>query len=118
MAEIERLRNQVRELSARLEDERTHRRLLERAVGYAAARARALELADPEQAECLLALDGPEMALARAAAGPGGIDGIDGIDERGNVYVFDDEDASRVAFDEFFGAHDPHLDKVRGFLLD
>ena len=98
VAEIERLRNQVRELSDRLEDERTHRRLLERTVGHATARARAFEFADPEQAERLL--------------------GLDGVDDRGNVYVFDDEDASRVAFDEFFGAHDPHLDKVRGFLLD
>ncbi|MEM9653438.1 MAG: hypothetical protein AAGA65_15185 [Actinomycetota bacterium] len=35
-----------------------------------------------------------------------------------NVYVFDDQDETRVAFDEFFNEPDPHLDKVRGFLLD
>ncbi len=35
-----------------------------------------------------------------------------------NVYVFDDEDEVRVAFDDFFSTPDPHLDKVRGFLLD
>lgn len=35
-----------------------------------------------------------------------------------NVYVFDDHDETRVAFDEFFTNPDPHLDKVRGFLLD
>ncbi len=35
-----------------------------------------------------------------------------------NVYVFDDQDETRVAFDEFFTNPDPHLDKVRGFLLD
>ncbi len=87
-AEIERLRHQVRELSARLEDERVHRGMLERAVGYATARARALELADGD-------IDGQE-----------------------NLYVFDDEDESGAAFDAFFGVNDPHLDKVRGFLLD
>lgn len=36
----------------------------------------------------------------------------------GNVYVFDDQDAGRAAFDEFFTSPDPELDKVRGFLLD
>ena len=35
-----------------------------------------------------------------------------------NVYVFDDHDEGRAAFDEFFAKPDPHLDKVRGFLLD
>lgn len=35
-----------------------------------------------------------------------------------NIYVFDDEDDARDAFDAFFAAPDPHLDKVRGFLLD
>jgi DNA gyrase/topoisomerase IV subunit A len=36
----------------------------------------------------------------------------------GNKYVFDDEDAAMTAFDDFFATPDPHLDKVRGFLLD
>lgn len=37
---------------------------------------------------------------------------------RDNVYVFDDGDDSTDAFDRFFASPDPHLDKVRGFLLD
>ncbi|MEM7272031.1 MAG: hypothetical protein AAF547_03025 [Actinomycetota bacterium] len=36
----------------------------------------------------------------------------------GNIYVFDDQDATGIAFDEFFANPDPDLDKVRGFLLD
>jgi len=39
-------------------------------------------------------------------------------DGLGNVYVFGDEDESTDAFDRFFATPDPHLDKVRGFLLD
>ncbi len=35
-----------------------------------------------------------------------------------NIYVFEDEDETGLAFDDFFAAPDPHLDKVRGFLLD
>lgn len=38
--------------------------------------------------------------------------------ELDNIYVFDDDDDARDAFDAFFAAPDPHLDKVRGFLLD
>lgn len=38
--------------------------------------------------------------------------------EADNIYVFDDDDDARDAFDAFFAAPDPHLDKVRGFLLD
>lgn len=34
-----------------------------------------------------------------------------------NVYVFDDGDSVGEAFDEFFAAPDPHLDKIRRFLL-
>ena len=44
-------------------------------------------------------------------------DGIS-IESDENVYVFDDEDETRAAFDDFFSTPDPHLDKVRGFLLD
>ena len=35
-----------------------------------------------------------------------------------DLYVFDEGDESGAAFDEFFAAPDPHLEKVRGFLLD
>ena len=35
-----------------------------------------------------------------------------------NLYVFDDEDEIGVAFDAFFTAPDPGLDKIRSFLLD
>lgn len=35
-----------------------------------------------------------------------------------NIYVFDEEDEVGAAFDDFFSTPDPHLDKVRGFLLD
>lgn len=87
-AEIAELQAEVRRLSDRLTEERAHRGVLQRAVGYATARARALD-AERESAS---------------------------IDE--NMYVFDDEDESRAAFDRFFAAPDPHLDKVRGFLLD
>lgn len=47
-----------------------------------------------------------------------GIDARRRAGEANNIYVFDDDDDAREAFDAFFGAPDPHLDKVRGFLLD
>lgn len=43
-----------------------------------------------------------------------------GMSPRGNVYSIDDDgdDDLSVAFDNFINHHDPHLDKVRSFLLD
>lgn len=37
---------------------------------------------------------------------------------RQTVYEFDEDDEARAAFDAFFGAKDPYLEKVRSFLLD
>lgn len=54
-----------------------------------------------------LAVEQANRAHARRRAG-----------EADNIYVFDDDDETRDAFDAFFAAPDPHLDKVRGFLLD
>ncbi|MGI9598378.1 MAG: hypothetical protein ACR2QK_19595 [Acidimicrobiales bacterium] len=100
-AEVQQLRGLLRDMSERLDAERAHRTVLQRAVGYATARVRALERFELGQTVELDPVGG-------LSDGKGG----------GNQYVFDDEDESRAAFDEFFAAPDPHLEKVRGFLLD
>jgi hypothetical protein len=56
-----------------------------------------------------------ELEAALDRPGRGAMPGGDGL---GDVYVFADDDESTVAFDRFFATPDPHLDKVRGFLLD
>lgn len=103
-AQIEQLRAEVRDLSELLLAERAHRTVLQRAVGYATARARALERTEGGDSVEVLALGRPRgNSIDRDSA---------------DLYVFDDEDEAGAAFDEFFATPDPHLEKVRGFLLD
>jgi hypothetical protein len=90
--EVEALRAELEAVSAELDIERAHRNILHRTV---------------------LRLREGQSEVVNDAILEGAV-----LDEDGNIYVFDDEDASVDAFDEFFAAPDPHLDKVRGFLLD
>ncbi len=91
-AEVDRLRAQLAGLAEQLMAERFRRNELEAVVqGWA-------------DAGIDRSVDPP------LAASPASSDG--------NVYVFEEQDDFRAAFDEFFTAPDPHLDKVRRFLLD
>ena len=38
--------------------------------------------------------------------------------KEGGIYVFDEEDRTAVAFDEFFSKTDPEVDKIRDDLLN
>lgn len=96
-AEIQQLQDRLQDVTDALETERQLKAELEQVVDETAEQVRRFE---------------------RSQAGPrAGLD-LDSPPNPDNVYVFDDEDESRVAFDEFFSAPDPHLEKVRGFLLD
>ncbi len=101
--EVEQLRSELSAVSEELDIERAHRSVLQRAV----MRFRSVENLSVDE----LSIDGRKVDGLTVEADRPEVIGD-------NVYVFDDEDASRAAFDEFFAAPDPHLEKVRGFLLD
>jgi hypothetical protein len=69
-----------------------------------------LALAEARRAEL-------EATLPAEADAEGDPDG-DSDNDSDNVYVFAVDDESTDAFDRFFTSPDPHLDKVRRFLLD
>lgn len=168
--EVVELRVEVARLTRELEEERAQRDVLQRAVGYATARLRALEQLDrrlnqeptggaeivvePEDLDyrraydLVLSNDDGVRVVTRDDVVAGQPVGADGPRPRyelpvaashqpavttshqpavpsagpaaaaDNVYVFDDGDESTAAFDAFFATPDPHLDKVRRFLLD
>lgn len=109
-AEVEQLRAELEAVSEELEIERAHRHILQRAV----LRLRSVEETGGSGD------DGDVLSLDsdRPDKMPDNMPKNMPENMPENMYVFDDEDASRAAFDEFFATPDPHLDKVRGFLLD
>lgn len=147
-AEVARLTAQLEAVSAELADERSHSASLKRVVDRAKVRIKEMEQLDRRfSEEDLAGTPGSATISPQDAAEPDEDDGVDlSFGKKGrskgrgvakakrrsakgkkrrisnradeNVYVFDDHDESRVAFDEFFSNPDPHLDKVRGFLLD
>ncbi len=105
--EITRLRRELRRTKRKLLAERSKCGALQRKVASASAKVQAVEEADRVATK-----NGVEI---RRRAGKGA---EAASETRDNVYVFEDDDASRSAFDDFFSAPDPHLEKVRQFLLD
>ena len=128
-AEVEHLRAELQAVTEALAVERAHRNILQRAV----LRLRAIEEGD-EQSTDSNSNPNSDSGKGRGGANSNSSADVlslrekrrrdDKVDEGApdgqddSLYVFDDEDASRAAFDEFFATPDPHLDKVRGFLLD
>ncbi len=130
-AEVEHLRAELQAVTEALAVERAHRNILQRAV----LRLRAIEEGDEQSTDSNLdSNSGSDSGGGRGGANSNSSADVlslrekrrrdDKVDEGApdgqddSLYVFDDEDASRAAFDEFFATPDPHLDKVRGFLLD
>ena len=72
--------------------------------------------AELEEVSSRLAREAAHRAELEAALGHP--DGGGDAGRPGDVYVFDDGDQVADDFDRFFASPDPHLDKVRGFLLD
>lgn len=128
LAEVEHLRAELEAVSQELEIERAHRNVLHRAV----LRLRSIEDDDSSDADnAILSLDGGSASYQNSPTDGGSSNTANRTanntanrtanntaENAQNVYVFDDEDESRDAFDEFFATPDPHLEKVRGFLLD
>lgn len=141
-SEVVQLSAQLEAVTAALEDERTHSASLKRVVDRAKARIKEMEQLDRRFGQDDIAGDtadsgdaeleeGVDLSFGKKGRSKGRTS--DKSKRRGakakkkrrtskrsteNVYVFDDHDETRVAFDEFFANPDPHLDKVRGFLLD
>jgi len=55
-----------------------------------------------------LELDGEASAGARSPSGKSGL----------TIYELADDDAEAAAFDKFFNAPDPRIEKIRAFLMD
>lgn len=105
LAEVKRLQQDLIRVQRDLLAERSRCGMLRRQLGIATAMARAMERRqrpDGPQGED----DGRAARLAADRA------------RAANKYVFEDDDDSVVAFDEYFSTPDPHLEKLRGFLLD
>ncbi len=98
------LRRELDDVTDRLIVSRLQRTELEKAVQTANDRIEELEATLEGRVSALWA-DGD-----RADAGAE-------LDDSDNVYVFDRNDSVGEAFDAFFAEPDPHLDKVRNFLL-
>lgn len=126
-AEVEHLRAELQAVTEALAVERAHRNILQRAV----LRLRAIEEGDEQSTDSNSGSDSGEGRVGANSDSRADVLSLrekrrrdDKVDEGApdgqddSLYVFDDEDASRAAFDEFFATPDPHLDKVRGFLLD
>lgn len=135
--EVAALRTQLEAVTAELVEERAYSATLKRLVERAKVRIKELEHGGQRFSEQDLAgqphpvapsedVAGAESARRfarkrrprRRATDPGEPATDPGEPATENVYVFDDHDEAREAFDEFFSNPDPHLDKVRGWLLD
>lgn len=85
-------------------------------------RARVAELTTRLDALAAERLELEARLAAAAAAGverrPGGRPAPDVVDDASLDQALDREDASSEAFEAFLSTPDPHLDKVRRFLLD